>query len=331
MTSKTASRMVRLLSMVPWVIANPGTAAEEVVARFGYRDERELLADLNTVLVCGLPGYGPGDLMWASIEDGDVVIDAADYFSRPLRLTPMEALGLLASGLAVESTGQAPDALGSAVAKLQAALIPDGDDVLVVDVEAEPELLAPLRRAVAERRAVRLTYTSLGKGETTERTVEPWTLFATMGNWYLTGFCREAGAERRFRVDRIRDLEVTDEVFPAPAQLPPPEVRYTPAEDDVVATIRLRAAGALGDRVLRGRERVRGAAMAGRWSGSPPRTRWWQPGCLFGSVAPPNWSKATRWQPPPKSSAPPSWIATADSGGPFPGPGSSYHPIQCST
>ncbi len=60
-----------------------------------------------------------------------------------------------------------------------------------------------------------------------------------MGNWYLTGFCREAGAERRFRVDRIRDLEVTDEVFPAPEQLPPPEVRYTPAEDDVVATIRL--------------------------------------------------------------------------------------------
>ena len=200
--------MVRLLSMVPWVIANPGTAAEEVVARFGYRDERELLADLNTVLVCGLPGYGPGDLMWASIEDGDVVIDAADYFSRPLRLTPMEALGLLAAGLAMESTGQAPEALGSAVAKLQAALLPDGGDVLVVDVEAEPELLAPLRQAVKERRAVSLTYTSLGKGETTKRTVEPWTLFATMGNWYLTGFCREAGAERRFRIDRIRDLEV---------------------------------------------------------------------------------------------------------------------------
>jgi proteasome accessory factor C len=239
MTSKTATRMVRLLSMVPWVIANPGTAADEVVTRFGYRDERELLADLNTVLVCGLPGYGPGDLMWASIEDGDVVIDAADYFSRPLRLTPIEALGLLAAGLAVESTGQAPEALGSAVAKLQAALLPDGGDVLVVDVEAEPELLAPLRQAVKERRALRLTYTSLGKGETTNRTVEPWTLFATMGNWYLTGFCREAEAERRFRVDRIRDLEVTDEVFPAPEQLPPPEVRYTAAEDDVVAKIRL--------------------------------------------------------------------------------------------
>jgi proteasome accessory factor C len=239
MTSKTATRMVRLLSMVPWVIANPGTAADEVVARFGYRDERELLADLNTVLVCGLPGYGPGDLMWASIEDGDVVIDAADYFSRPLRLTPMEALGLLAAGLAVESTGQAPEALGSAVAKLQAALLPDGSDALVVDVEAEPELLGTLRQAVKERRALRLTYTSLGKGETTNRTVEPWTLFATMGNWYLTGFCREAEAERRFRVDRIRDLEVTDEVFPAPEQLPPPEVRYTPAEDDVVAKIRL--------------------------------------------------------------------------------------------
>ena len=58
MTSKTATRMVRLLSTVPWVIANPGTAAGEVVARFGYRDERELLADLAHRSVCGLPGAG---------------------------------------------------------------------------------------------------------------------------------------------------------------------------------------------------------------------------------------------------------------------------------
>ena len=64
-------------------------------------------------------------------------------------------------------------------------------------------------------------------------------MFSTLGNWYLSGFCRTAGAERVFRVDRIRDVGVTDETFEAPAEPPPPEVRYTPGEDDVRALIRL--------------------------------------------------------------------------------------------
>ncbi len=67
--------------MVPWVIAHPGATVRDVCERFGYTRD-ELIADLNLVFVCGLPGYGPGDLMVAYIEDDEVVIDMADYFSR---------------------------------------------------------------------------------------------------------------------------------------------------------------------------------------------------------------------------------------------------------
>ena len=56
--SKTARRLTRILSMVPWVIANQGASVAEVCRRFGYT-ERELIEDLNLVFVCGLPGYGP--------------------------------------------------------------------------------------------------------------------------------------------------------------------------------------------------------------------------------------------------------------------------------
>ena len=106
--SKTARRLTRILSMVPWVIANQGAAVEEVCRRFGYT-ERELLEDLNLVFVCGLPGYGPGDLMVAYVENDEVIVDMAEYFSRPLRLTPAEALGLLASGSALVSTAYIHD------------------------------------------------------------------------------------------------------------------------------------------------------------------------------------------------------------------------------
>ena len=89
---KTAQRLNRILAMLPWVIANPGATVNEVTERFGYNTS-ELLADLDLVFVCGLPGYGPGDLMSAYVEDDHVVVDMAEYFSRPLRLSPLRPWG----------------------------------------------------------------------------------------------------------------------------------------------------------------------------------------------------------------------------------------------
>jgi proteasome accessory factor C len=224
--------------MLPWVIANPGATVDEVCERFGY-SQKDLIADLDLVFVCGLPGYGPGDLMVAYVEDDEVVVDMADYFARPLRLTPAEGLGLLAAGMALISSGQAPASLERAVEKLGEALSPDGGELLAVDLSGEPELVAKLRTAAVEGRVVDLVYVSLGKGETKRRLVEPWSVASTLGNWYLSAFCRSAGGERIFRVDRIRDAQVTSETFAPPADPPPVEVRYLPGEDDVRATIRL--------------------------------------------------------------------------------------------
>lgn len=236
---RTAERLTRILSMLPWVIANPGEPVAEVRERFGYSDDKELAGDLNIVFVCGLPGYGPGELMDAYIDEDEVVVDMADYFSRSLRLSPVEALSLLAAGMALMSTGQAPDALASGVAKLQQVLLPGGEDVLTVELAEEPEAVATLRKAAADGIVVDMTYTGLASGETTRRLVEPWSVFSTLGNWYLSGFCRTAQAERVFRVDRIRTAGITGETFDPPAEPPPPVVRYTPGEDDVRATIRL--------------------------------------------------------------------------------------------
>ena len=103
MTSpRTAQRLARILAMLPWVIAHPGAEVTAVCERFGYT-RAELVADLNLVFVCGLPGYGPGELMDAFVDEDEVVVDAADYFSRPVRLTAAEALMLLAAGMAVLS------------------------------------------------------------------------------------------------------------------------------------------------------------------------------------------------------------------------------------
>jgi proteasome accessory factor C len=236
-SERTLHRLNRILAMLPWVIGNPGATVDEVCSRFDYT-RRDLVADLDTVFVCGLPGYGPGDLMVAYIDEDEVVVEMADYFDRPVRLTAPEALGLLASGRAIMSTGQGSAALDAAVAKLEKVLLPDGGEGLVVDLR-EPVLVGELRDAAATGHVTRIEHASVATREVTVRDIEPWSVFSTIGNWYVWSWCRMAGAERVFRVDRIRTAEDTGERFEPPTDPPPPDVRYTPDLSDVQATIRL--------------------------------------------------------------------------------------------
>lgn len=224
--------------MIPWVIANPRSSVDEVCKRFGYT-ESDLAQDLNIVFVCGLPGYGPGDLMSAEIIDDEVVIDMADYFEDAPRLAPAEALALLAAGMAIGATGQGGETLSTAVDKLSAALLPEGSEIIDIDLAAEPELVGRLQGAAARNEVVAITYTSLSRDETTEREVEPWSVFSSLGNWYVMGHCRLAGDRRVFRVDRIKASAPTGEIFTPPATLPPAEARYVPSVEDVQARIGL--------------------------------------------------------------------------------------------
>ena len=235
-SSRTISRLSRILALIPYVINREGAEVSEILERFEYT-KAQLARDLETVFVCGLPGYGPGDLMEAYIDENDVVIDAADYFARAPRLTPTEAISLLAAGMAIITSGQAPEALESAVAKLQKAIVPESSGALDIDVSEESSLLGVLSKAAADRKVVWMRYRSLSREEETVRQVEPWNVFTTLGNWYVQGHCRLAGGERVFRVDRIRDCEVLNETFERPMNLPDPGVGYTPSDDDVVCEI----------------------------------------------------------------------------------------------
>jgi predicted DNA-binding transcriptional regulator YafY len=237
-SARTVDRLSRILALIPYVLERHGADLQEVLDRFDYT-EAQLARDLDTVFVCGLPGYGPGDLMEAYIDEDEVIIDAAEYFVRAPRLTPAEALGLLAAGMTAIEMGAASPALSSAVAKLSAVVVPDAGQSLSVSVGEGSEQAAVLRRAAADHRVVRITYRSVGREETTIREIEPWSVFTTLGRWYVTGKCRLVDDQRTFRIDRIKDLETLDESFEPPEDLPEPQVSYTPAPEDVTCVIDL--------------------------------------------------------------------------------------------
>lgn len=237
-SNRTVSRLSRILALIPYVLDRDGADVSEIIERFGY-DEAALGRDLNTIFVCGLPGYGPGDLMEAFIDGDEVIIDEADFFAKAPRLTPAEALGLLAAGMTVIGAGESSPELVSAVEKLTRVLLPDAESTLAVELLDESENLGALKEAAATHSPVRIVYRSVSREETTDRVVEPWSVFATLGRWYVTGHCRLVDGQRTFRIDRIKELEVLDDSFEPPESLPSPEVGYAPAEGDISCVIDL--------------------------------------------------------------------------------------------
>jgi proteasome accessory factor C len=234
-SDRTAQRLSRILALLPFVIEREGATLGELVERFGYRDTSDLVKDLHLVFVTGLPGYGPGDLIDVDIYDDEVYVDAADYFARPLRLTPAEALGLLASGLTLIESGQAPPALRTAVDKLVEVVGADAVEAVHVDVPTPPDV-ERLRAAIESGTVVRIGYVGLASNARTVREVEGWSVVFTLGNWYLTGFCRLAGDRRVFRIDRIDSIEETGEPYEHRDDDPKGPIRYRASESDSQVT-----------------------------------------------------------------------------------------------
>lgn len=214
MKFSSGDRLQRLLAAIPWIVANDGPTVAEVAERFDY-PLGKLAGDLETVFLVGVPPYTPDSLITVIVEDDRVWISFADYFERPLRLTPDQALALVAAGSSLLGVTVADDApLRRALDKLAAALGLDlGGSMEVQLGSADPETIETIREATADSRKIHLDYYAYGRDERTGRIVQPHRLFAAAGEWYLTAYCEWAEAERVFRLDRIHALETLDERF----------------------------------------------------------------------------------------------------------------------
>jgi proteasome accessory factor C len=200
-----------MLALVPWILAHPGTTIAELAQRFEI-DERELERDLELLPMCGLPPYTADRLIdvWVA-DDGGVSVRLAEYFERPVRLTPAEGIALVAAGrtlLAVPGADpQGP--LASALDKVEHALGARGGVAIEVGGAGGAGDLERLQAAVAAGEQLELDYYSFARDEMTTRVVDPARVFHAFGEWYLAGYCHHAGADRLFRIDRIRAVRAT--------------------------------------------------------------------------------------------------------------------------
>jgi predicted DNA-binding transcriptional regulator YafY len=150
------------------------------------------------------------------------------YKMPPLILSPEEAVAIyLGTSFVGEMWGELyQDAAQGALAKLDNVLPKEQRHEVAwarrtmlathmhrVDQTPLVPSLEKLRRAIRERRRVRMVYRGRSQPQPVQRDVDPYALNHRWGWWYGIGYCHLRGAVRTFRVDRILELMILDVTF----------------------------------------------------------------------------------------------------------------------
>jgi len=211
--SASGERITRLLALVPWLRAHEDITITAAAEYFDITPA-QLEKDLWLLVVCGIPGYGPDQLIDIDFwDEGRIRVLDPQTLDAPMRLAFEEAAALIVALRLLAQLPGAPDAVHTALDALISASDVEETGVYVAQ-DPEPVVTAEIERAIGERRLIRLQYASGSTGEITERLVEPQRMLSTDGRHLLIGYCRLAEAERSFRIDRIVAIEATETFVP---------------------------------------------------------------------------------------------------------------------
>ncbi len=203
-------RASRLLDLVPYLSTHQGVELSKLAQVF-HISSSQLVADLTTLWMCGLPGYTPLELMELSFDSGFVTIHNAQTLARPRTLNDEESIALLLGldlviaalpddreDLKVQARElvQRLSARSGFPGKLSAASTASNSvEVIVED-------------AMRANKDLEISYHSLYSDTLTTRVISPIDLKSENGFQYLSAHCDNAKAVRVFRLDRIVSAQI---------------------------------------------------------------------------------------------------------------------------
>ena len=212
------ARTARLLDLVPYLTTHQGIAISELAKTFDAT-VKEITDDLNTLWMCGLPGYTPLELIDLEFESGFVSIRNAETLAAPRALDRAEALSIyMGLDLLNAELGGSNTSLVSEISNLQEQLRSQLISAPQVQIEASlaSEQRALILRAIRRRGWLEITYHSAANDQVTKRQVAPYELSQSGSHEYLQGYCDNAKAIRNFRADRIVAVsEIADQLWPS--------------------------------------------------------------------------------------------------------------------
>ncbi len=188
---------------------------------------RTVYRDLEALQAAGFPLYTEkkdGRSTWSLLETVDKNI--------PLPLSPTELMALYFSRsmMGVLRGTVFYDSLESLFAKIKATLPPEYLTLLSrieqsLAVISRPykrvgklrDMIERISQAVAQKKYIQIAYYTMSRKKQTRRKVAPYKIWFFDGTFYLIGNCGLRQDIRIFALDRIKQLEQTDESFEVPA------------------------------------------------------------------------------------------------------------------
>ena len=211
--SAPLERTARLLDLVPYINTHQGIALKDLAAVFEVSNA-QMVNDLTTLWMCGLPGYTPLELMDLDFESGYVNISNAPTLAKPRSVTFDEGVALIL-GL---------DLLRASIPTDRSDLLEKIDSLSarlssIINLNSTFSVIAPINQgvsaavdeALASRSSLEIEYHSMYRDEITKRTIFPIEIIQVEGQHYLSSYCYSATDFRQFKLDRIQKAIVTQE------------------------------------------------------------------------------------------------------------------------
>lgn len=218
-------RTSRMLDLVPYINTHQGISLVELAGVFEVSTE-QMINDLTTLWMCGLPGYTPLELMDLDFESGYVSITNAPTLAKPRSITHEEGVALvlgldvLRSAISSEREDliEAISSLSQRIADLVKLPM-----ALTASTDVSHEVTTSIKDAIAHRSGLKIAYHSLYKDEISTRVVLPLEILENQGYLYLHAYCSTAKDFRHFRIDRVQSAETAEVEQPSTTSAENPE------------------------------------------------------------------------------------------------------------
>jgi len=213
------NQVERLLDLVPYLTSKPGVSLEEIATDF-QTSKSNVIDDLNTLWMCGLPGYTPLELIDLSFDTGFVSIRNADVLSKPRKLSNLE-LATVIVGLSIlknsisEQNSHYPEISNLLIRLSSSSNVPTP---FAVDSKIDPELRLLAQQGIRDHQKLSISYFSYGKDVESDRVILPISLQVIDAHEYLESYCYTSKDFRMFRLDRIQSATLLDYAEPVSLQ-----------------------------------------------------------------------------------------------------------------
>ncbi|MGA1305861.1 MAG: WYL domain-containing protein, partial [Candidatus Nanopelagicaceae bacterium] len=214
MVENAALRAIRLLDLVPYIVAHPGISITELAKVFSISRD-EVLKDLNLLFLCGLPGYTPLELIDISFDEESVVIRDPQNLAAPRNLNESEALiARIALAALEESTPKTSAAylqiiaLREKIAEAFSSSIPAS--AITFTLDKERATVEAIENAIKQELDLEMTYNNVTKDSSSRRSITPISIIAEDKRTLVSAYCHSAKALRTFNLAQISEVSTKE-------------------------------------------------------------------------------------------------------------------------